>query len=147
MQIRVAAESDIPSVLSLYTQLDQSGEVSMSLPDALEIFRHIESYPNYHIYVAEQHGELIGTFALLIMDNLAHGGTKSALLEAAVVDEKFRGAGIGKKMMLYAMELCEQNLCYKVCLSSNFKREDAHRFYDSLGFQKQGFSFQINFDS
>ena len=146
MQIRVAAESDIPSILFLYAQLEQNKEATVSLPGAMEIFQRIESYPNYHIYVAERHGEVVGTFSLAIMDNLAHNGAKSGLVEDVVVEEKLRNMGIGKEMMLYAMELCKQNFCYKVCLSSNLKRDNTHRFYESLGFQKHGFSFQVILD-
>jgi len=146
MQIRQAVETDIPSVLSLYAQIEQEKERTVSLSRAGEIFRQIESYPNYHIYVAEQNGVILGTFALAIMDNLAHLGAKSGLIEDVVVDEKHRGGGIGKEMMQYAMDICKQNFCYKVCLSSNLKRDSAHRFYESLGFLKHGFSFQINLD-
>jgi hypothetical protein len=33
--------------------------------------------------------------------------------------------------------------CYKLALSSNERREAAHAFYDSLGFQRHGFSFVV----
>lgn len=143
MQIRMTTETDIPSILSLYAQLDEDREITVSLSEAVEIFRRIESYPNYHIYIAEQHGKALGTFSLAIMDNLAHFGAKSGLIEDVVVDEKHRGQGIGKEMMQYAMDICRKNSCYKACLSSNLKRERAHNFYESLGFQKHGLSFQI----
>jgi GNAT superfamily N-acetyltransferase len=146
MIIRPAQESDIPNILSLYAQLEENDQITLSLHDATEIFLRIESYPNYHIYVAEQHGQTVGTFALAIMDNLAHLGARSGLIEDVVVEEKHRGRGIGKEMMCYALELCRENSCYKACLSSNTKRENAHRFYESLGFKKHGFSFYISLD-
>lgn len=145
MQIRPTAKADIPSILSLYAQLEQGGEITLSLPEAAKIFQLIESYPNYHIYIAEQSGEALGTFSLAIMDNLAHLGARSGLIEDVVVDDRHRGQGIGKEMMQYAMEVCRQYDCYKVSLSSNLKRERAHAFYESLGFQKHGFSFTFDF--
>ena len=33
--------------------------------------------------------------------------------------------------------------CYKLVLSSNAKRERAHAFYESLGFERHGYSFRI----
>jgi len=33
--------------------------------------------------------------------------------------------------------------CYKLVLSSNQKRARAHAVYESLGFQRHGFSFSI----
>ncbi len=146
MLIRPAMENDIPSILSLYSQLEPDRESTVSLTNAIEIFRKIESYPNYHIYIAEQVGEIFGTFSLAIMDNLAHFGARSGLIEDVVVDEKHRSKGFGKEMMQYAIDLCRQNFCYKVSLSSNLQRESAHRFYESLGFQKHGFSYQIPLD-
>jgi GNAT superfamily N-acetyltransferase len=49
-------------------------------------------------------------------------------------------------MMQYAIQLCRRAGCYKVTLSSNLKRKSAHEFYESLGFQRHGYSFLINFD-
>jgi GNAT superfamily N-acetyltransferase len=49
----------------------------------------------------------------------------------------------GKQMMQFAMEQCKQAGCYKLMLSSNLKREAAHKFYESLGFQRHGYSFQV----
>jgi GNAT superfamily N-acetyltransferase len=146
MLVRKAVETDIPAILSLYAQLEEGGECTLPLAEATNIFRRIETYPDYHIYVAEHLGEILGTFSMAVMDNLAHLGAKSGLVEDVVVDEKHRGQGIGKEMMRYAMDLCRENACYKACLSSNIIREDAHRFYESLGFQKHGFSFQVKPD-
>lgn len=33
--------------------------------------------------------------------------------------------------------------CYKVTLSAYLKRDRAHRFYESLGFTKHGYSFLL----
>jgi predicted GNAT family acetyltransferase len=33
--------------------------------------------------------------------------------------------------------------CYKMALSSNVKRAAAHAFYESLGFERHGYSFVI----
>jgi GNAT superfamily N-acetyltransferase len=55
-----------------------------------------------------------------------------------------QGQGIGTSMMEYAIELCKEKGCYKAALSSNIKREAAHRFYESLGFKKHGYSYLID---
>ena len=43
----------------------------LSIEQAQEIFNKMKSYPNYKIYVAEANSEIVGTFALAIMDNLS----------------------------------------------------------------------------
>ena len=45
--------------------------------------------------------------------------------------------------MEHAREQCRAAGCYKMALSSNLKREGAHAFYDSLGFERHGYSFVI----
>ena len=88
---------------------------------------------------------IVGTFALLIMDNLAHQGTPSGVVEDVAVLNDLQGKGIGKMMMKFAMEKCQEAGCYKLVLSSNVKRTEAHAFYESLDFEKHGFSFRVNF--
>jgi hypothetical protein len=46
-------------------------------------------------------------------------------------------------MMEHARALCRAAGCYKMALSSNLTRERAHAFYDSLGFARHGYSFQV----
>jgi GNAT superfamily N-acetyltransferase len=46
-------------------------------------------------------------------------------------------------MMQHAMRQAREAGCYKLVLSSNQKREGAHAFYESLGFARHGYSFQI----
>lgn len=142
-QIRQAIKQDLPQILNLYATVLDKGEV-ISIEQAENLFTKMTFYPNYKVYVAENESEIIGTFALLIMDNLAHIGTPSAIVEDVVVSENYQGNGIGKIMMNFAMERCKEERCYKLVLSSNLKRTKAHAFYESLAFEKHGFSFRVN---
>ena len=54
-----------------------------------------------------------------------------------------RGQGIGRTMMRFAMQRCAARGCYKLALSSHLCREEAHRFYEALGFGKHGYSFLV----
>jgi GNAT superfamily N-acetyltransferase len=137
--IRKALKEDLAAILALYEGL---GDI-LDVPTAERIFERMQRYPNYALYAAVVDAKIIGTFALLIMDNLAHKGTPSGIVEDVVVSSQWRGQGVGKQMMQFAMEQCKQAGCYKLMLSSNLKREAAHRFYESLGFQRHGYSFQV----
>ena len=77
------------------------------------------------------------------MDNLGHLGAPSAIVEDVVVDPAQHGHGIGRAMMRFAIERAQQAGCYKLVLSSNAARERAHAFYESLGFERHGYSFRI----
>lgn len=66
-------------------------------------------------------------------------------MEDVAVLNDLQGKGIGKLMMKFAMEKCKEAGCYKLVLSSNVKRIEAHAFYESLDFEKHGFSFKVKF--
>ena len=144
LEIRKASESDLPTVLRLYAQPGMDNGSVLTLNDAAKILLRMATYPEYAVYVATaQDGSVVGTFALLVMDNLAHMGTPSAVVEDVCVDEQLQGQGIGKAMMHFAMEFAHQRGCYKIALSSNAARERAHAFYRSLGFEQHGLSFHV----
>jgi GNAT superfamily N-acetyltransferase len=143
VQIRLATLEDVPAILQIYAQPDFDNGKILTQIEAEKIFLKQQQYPDYEVFVAETEGEIIGTFALLIMDNLAHQGTPSAIVEDVGVLPNFQNKGIGKKMMEFAMKKAKEKGCYKLVLSSNLKRGKAHQFYESLGFRKHGFSFLI----
>lgn len=145
--IRRAEQADLPGVLALYAQPGMNAGEAISLEAAAAIWRRMAAYPDYGLYVAvatpaDDHA-LVGTFALLIMDNLAHGGAPSAVVEDVCVDERGRGRGVGRAMMAFAMERARQAGCYKLSLSSNQARAGAHAFYRALGFEQHGVSFHV----
>jgi GNAT superfamily N-acetyltransferase len=142
--IRPAGKSDLPAVIQMYAQPDLDNGSVLSATAAEMIYDKMKSYPNYQIYVAEVEGQLVGTFALIILDNLIHLGSPSGVVEAVAVAPEWQGKGIGKAMMRYAWNLCQRAGCYKLTLSSNLKRHRAHAFYESLGFKKHGFSFRTD---
>lgn len=141
MVIRKAEIIDLPQILQLYAQPDMDNGKILSLEEAKKIFEQMKLYPDYSIYVAELDNKIVGTFALAIMDNLAHMGSKTGLIEDVIVSSELQGKGLGTKMMQYAIEICKGKSCYKVSLSSNIKRESAHEFYKNIGFKIHGYSF------
>jgi GNAT superfamily N-acetyltransferase len=143
MIIREALEADLPSILSLYGQPDFDNGVIADLSDAEDFLAMIGRYPDYRIYVAEIASGVIGVYSLLIMDKLAHKRTPSAILEDIVVATSRQRQGVGKALVAHAMNMARSKGCYKLVLSSNARRTDAHRFYDQLGFQRHGVSFHV----
>lgn len=141
VSIRQAFREDISGILDLYGELESDKSAVLSEDRACELFDKMMSYPNYKLYVAVEGNDIIGTFSLAVMDNLAHMGNPPGLIEDVVVKSNWRGKGIGKQMIRFALERCRECGCYKAVLSSNKIRKEAHRFYESLGFEIHGFSF------
>jgi GNAT superfamily N-acetyltransferase len=144
---REASKGDLPEVLRLYAQPDFDEGQVLSLSEAESLFARIAHYPDYKIYVALSGGQIVGTFALLIMDNLGHLGTPSAIIEDVAVDPQWQERGVGKTMMRHALQVCREKGCYKAVVSSNLRRERAHAFYESLNFERHGYSFRINLNA
>ncbi|MEI8123462.1 MAG: GNAT family N-acetyltransferase, partial [bacterium] len=137
--IRIAMEEDVPSLVTLLTQL-----TTMSRDTAVSTFRRLKLYPDYNVYIGLTQDRVVGTFGLMIMDNIGHNGAPIAVVENVVVDSGSRRQGIGRKMLTFAAATARQKQCYKMILASNVRLTESHQFYESLGFAKQGYAFSLD---
>jgi GNAT superfamily N-acetyltransferase len=143
MTIRQADESDLPDILRAYAESGIASDVAYTVEEAREQFAMLRRYPSYRVFVAELDGVFAGTYALIVLDNLNKRGAAGAVVEDVAVLPSFQGRGVGRAMMEHAREQCRAAGCYKMALSSNRSREGAHAFYESLGFERHGYSFVI----
>jgi hypothetical protein len=79
--IREAISADLPAILSLYGQPHMDNGKVTALGESNAVLRRISSYPNYRLFVASVSDHIVGTYALFILDKLAHMGALSALVE------------------------------------------------------------------
>jgi len=142
--IREAREPDVARILELYREAGIESEPGFTPQEARAQLAVFLRYPSFRVFVAEVEGEVVGTYELLIMDNLAKRGRRSGVVEDVAVSPRFEGRGIGRAMMLHAQEECRRAGCYKLALSSGLKRTGAHGFYDAMGFEKHGYSFRVD---
>jgi GNAT superfamily N-acetyltransferase len=136
--IRPAKRGDLPAILVLFADDELHGAQSahVTLSDAqYAAFDAIEADPNNQVYVAERAGELVGTFQLTFIRQLSYGGCLVAQVESVYVAASARSHGVGALMMGFARAQAEQRGAFRLQLTSNLKRERAHRFYERLGFQ------------
>ena len=146
LQVRPAVAADLAAVLALYGQPDMDDGAVLPISDAQGLLARFAAYPDYTLYVAEQDNRIVGTFALLVMDNLGHLGAPSAIVEDVMIAPDRHRNGIGRDMMRVAIDKAKSKGCYKMMLSSNARREQAHAFYEQLGFIRHGYSFRIDLD-
>ena len=151
MQIRLAADSDLPRLMELLFQLSALGELPEDRPHTpgtveLSALQRLMADPQSSCYVLEANGRVEGTLTLYVLPNLSHGGRPFALVESVVVDERAQGSGYGRLLMERAEALVRAAGCYKIALTSNRKRDGAHRFYERLGYAPSHHGFTKYFD-
>jgi GNAT superfamily N-acetyltransferase len=145
--IRAATEKDIARLLELYQQLSMSPGSYKKAPeeDCKRVLADAAKIPGYSLLVAEENGEVIGTTVLSILPGFAHSTASFAVIEYVVVDEKKRSKGIGKALMDYCKDLAKKAGCYKIMLTSDKRRDRAHKFYRSIGFEASAEGFRFYF--
>ncbi len=95
----------------------------------------IEVDPHSTVLVAVNHGvDVVGMLQLLTFRHVQHRGGRCAEIESMHVRHDLRYSGIGGKLLDHAVEIARDMGCYRVQLTSNTQRPDAHRFYERHGF-------------
>ncbi len=150
MSIRDATEEDLPRLVELLDQLSLDGpreRPGSPLPDSYrDAFRRIDADNTQRLLVLELDGRIVGSLVLFITPNLTHKGKPFATVENVVVEESDRGAGHGRQLMRYAIEQAKAAGCYKIAFTSHKARSEAHRFYESLGFESTHDAYRIQFE-
>ena len=149
ISIRTATEEDIPRIQELYLQLaftpPPPDAPRPSMEEYRRVFQEFGAMPGYELLVAEDGDTIVGTTVLAILPGMAHGISPFAVVEYVVVDKKRRGQGIGKLLMEYIIGRAKGAGCYKIMLTSDKRRTEAHEFYRSLGFEASAYGFRLYF--
>ena len=93
------------------------------------------------VLVAELEGEVVGVVQVMIFPHFQHTGGWCCELETFYVREDLRSQGIGAQLLVAAESFARERGCYRVQLTSRNYRVDAHRFYQTHGYDQgsQGF--------
>ncbi len=145
--IRTALEKDIPRILELYRQLSfHPGDYRVPPPDDVrKVFREMDGYPGLKLLVAEDNDRVVGTTVLAVLPGFAHGTAPFCVVEYVVVDEACRSRGIGRLLMESVKSIAKEAGCYKIMLTSDVRRDRAHKFYKSVGFEPSAYGFRFYF--
>jgi GNAT superfamily N-acetyltransferase len=140
VSVRPAQPHDLEGLLQLLPQLSSrpsSDGARVPAPEqASRIFDQLLKRDGVTMLVAvtEQPEVVVGSLTLVVVPNLTYGGRFWAIVENVVVDAAHRRRGIGRRLVLRALELAEQEGCYKVQLLSGGKTEQVE-FYRHLEFE------------
>lgn len=139
LTFREAHVGDLPAIIAMLADdpLGKEREDTSSPPNAryLDAFAEIAGDPRNQLWLAVDGPEVLGTLQLTFIPGLSHRGAERAQIESVRVAAPYRSRGIGRKLFEWAIDRARERGCRIVQLTSDVQREDALRFYESLGFR------------
>lgn len=146
--IREAQYDDIPRLCELMEQL------GTSLPTRQQIerkFDYILDNDDYFVIVDEKNlskllgrkfpSILVGTATVYFEQRFSTTKNVAAHIENVVVDEDFRGLGIGSKLVQQAVNFAKGSGAYKIVLNCD---RDKVEFYQKFGFKEHDVGMRID---
>ncbi len=126
--IRIMTMDDYDAVYKLWKKIHGFG--IRSIDDSREgIERFIKRNPNTSI-VAEVDGKIVGSILC------GHDGRRGCFYHVCV-DENYRRRGIGKTMVVHAMEELKREHINKVSLIAFTKNDVGNAFWNQIGWTKR----------
>ncbi|WP_051882436.1 GNAT family N-acetyltransferase [Streptomyces sp. NRRL B-3253] len=143
--IRRAEASDVAAIVAMLADdpLGATRESPDDLTPYLAAHTRLAADPNQHLVVAERAGKVVGTLQLTLIPGLSRRAATRSLIEGVRVHADERGSGLGTLLIEWAVETSRAEGCRLVQLTSDATREDAHRFYERLGFVASHVGFKL----
>ena len=100
-----------------------------------DAFERMRRQPGNRILLAvEASGAVVGCLQLSIIHGLSRQGLTRAQIEGVRVARERRGSGLGEALLRHAIALAKREGCGLAQLTTDRRRDEAHRFYERLGF-------------
>jgi len=134
--IRDAKLTDAPTLAALMCELGYKTTPA-------EMRRRLKSIlddVNYRTLVAEVDGKVCGMIGTLAYASYEHNDPSGRIL-ALVTLANARRRGIGRALIASAEKAFAQKAVTRVSLDTRLTRKDAHKFYESLGYERNGWRF------
>ncbi|WP_415954201.1 GNAT family N-acetyltransferase [Streptomyces sp. KLOTTS4A1] len=147
MILRPATRAELPAVLALLADESQvvdpeSVLVGEAHERAFEAIR--ADARNEMLVLVDGTGLIVGCAQLTYIPGLGQAGRERALVEAVRVRADRRGEGLGAELMRLAVDRARDRGCGLMQLTSNKRRDAAHRFYERLGFARSHEGFKLS---
>ena len=94
----------------------------------------------HRTFVAVHDGEVYGMIGTLTSLSYEHNDLGGRIL-ALVTLRTMRRHGIGRALITTAEKDFAQRGILRIALNTRLAREDAHKFYESFGYERNGFRF------
>lgn len=138
MSIRKLEKGDIEQVYKLLNELYDS-----KIEYDIFVKKYNEALKDKSFYgiVMEENSIIVGVLISRIINRLVK--SKDILfVDDFIVHKNYRNNGIGKMLLQNAIDYAKVRNCQTVELTSYIYNENAHRFYEKMGFEKRYFGFR-----
>lgn len=130
MEIREARIDDAQDIYNLYLEVMNYGYPVNKIKDMLRIVS--VDHCNY-VFVAVDHCQVIGVIETLIKYSIHKN--PYLIINTLAVHSEYQGQGIGSQLLSYVEIFAKDKNLSSITLGSQFKRVDAHRFYQNHGYK------------
>ena len=130
---REARAEDLDGVLTLYREL-RPNDPEMPREAARKAFAALLAREDIDFVVCEADGVLVATCMLAAVPNLANAARPFGVIEHVVTLSTHRKRGYGRLVLERALVRAWARGCCKVMLLSGAQRGEAHKLYESVGF-------------
>lgn len=124
----------------LLNQLSNSNNLNQN--NFKEIFYNIQKTSEIYIYEDITTNKIVASATLMIEQKFIRNGGKVGHLEDVVVDEKYRGLKLGKKLIEHIIDLAKIKGCYKIIGNCD---PNLFNYYQKIGFSNKGNQIAIYF--
>lgn len=150
LYLRDALHEDIEQLVGLILggKLKIDDDDQLFLDDYADALHEIDQTDGSYLLVADLGGQIVGMLQLFTFRHFQHRGGRCAEIESMHVADGMRGKGIGGRLLDYAVSRAKDLGCYRIQLTSNLGRSEAHHFYETHDFEHthQGFKQYLDLD-
>ena len=137
INIREAQITDLDDLLMLYSVL--YGKNVLKRDKEMEkIWNHMLTDQYYHIIVAEEDGKIVSTCTCVVIQNLTFEHRPYAIIDNIVTHSEYRAQGLATACLQEAERFARRAGCFKITLSTSSRLPSTHKFYEKLGYNKEG---------
>lgn len=135
MNIREVKESDLESLLELYTQLHDNDMPLFDI-NLKNLWNEILEDKNHHLIAGFINNKLVCSCVLIVVRNLTRNQRSYALIENVITHEQYRNRGYASQILNFAKDIAQKENCYKIMLMTGSKQEQTLHFYEKAGYNK-----------
>ena len=140
-EIRQAKREEIPQIVMIYNLMWAERGTPLDTKIGENIYEQMRG-EGKALYVVVADGRVVGAFMLL----LQHGDPSRCIVENVAVNPKYQRRGLGTRIIDFATERGRDARCREIVVSSGERRGGSSGFYESLGFERRGYSFVKTID-